>query len=164
MAAGDIFPTLRFREMMMDGTIAGLDWLSATIHLALMKASLTAHVDNSHLADLSYYGSITAQEATVDGAAGGYLLTTKSVTTSSSFCIMKCGPKTFSSTSVGGTAARWGVFYRNTGTPATSPVIAILDLGADRALTGAGNTTPLTVTFTASKVLKFSGTGTPTLS
>ena len=160
MASGDLWPTLRFREMMVDGTIGGLDWLSATIKLALMKASLTAYVDNSHLADLSYYGSITAEEALVDGAAGGNLLTARSVTTSLSFAIMKCGPVTFSSTSTGATA-RWGILYRDTGTAATSPIIAILDLGSARALTGASNSTPLTVTFSSSKVLKFSGTGTP---
>lgn len=163
MSAGDLWPTLRFREMLVDGTVAGLDWLSMTIKLALMKASLTAYVDNSHLADLSYYGSVTAEEATVDGVAGGKLLTTKSVTTSLSFAIMKAGAATFSSTSSGGTTARWAILYRDTGTPATSPIIAILDLGSDRALTGASNSTPLTVTFTNSKVLKFSGTGTPAL-
>ena len=131
MAAGDFFPTLRFREMLLDGTVGGLDWLSATIHLALMKASLTAYVDNSHLADLSYYGSVTAEEATVDGAAGGKLLTTKSVTLSSSFVILKAGASTFSSTSSGGTTARWAILFRNTGTPATSPIIGILDLGSE---------------------------------
>jgi hypothetical protein len=127
-----------------------------------MKASLTAYVDASHLADLSYYGSITAEECTVDAATGGKLLTTKSVTLSSSFVEMRAGAVTFSSTSTGSTA-RWAIIFRNTGTPATSPVIAIMDLGADRALTGASNSTPLTITFTGSTVFKFSGTGTPTL-
>jgi len=164
MSSGDLWPTLRYREMLMDGTVT-MDWDSLTIHLALMKASLTAHVDNSHLADLSFYGSITAQECLIDAAAGGKLLTSLSVTLSSSFVILKHGDaSTFvaSSTSTGDTA-RFAVLYHNTATPATSPIIAILDLGSARALTGASNSTPLTIYFTNNKVLKFSGTGTPAL-
>ena len=162
MSAGDVWPTQRFRELLMDGTVT-LDWDSATIHVILMKASLTAYVDNSHLADLGYYGSVTAEEATVDGAAGGKLVPSLSVTLSSSFVLLKGGPVTFSSTSSGGTTARWALLVRNTGTPATSPIIAILDLGAARALTGASNSTPLIWSPTSNKYIKFSGSGTPAL-
>jgi hypothetical protein len=162
MAAGDLWPTLRFREMLMDGTVT-LDWDSATIHLLLAKASLTAYVDNTHLADLGYLGSVTAEIVEVDGADTGKLIPSLSVTLSSSFVLLKGGAVTFSSTSSGGGTARFGLLVRMTGTENTSPIIAILDLGADRALTGASNSTPLTVSWTDNKVIKFSGTGTPAL-
>lgn len=161
MAAGDVWPTLRFRELLMDGSVT-LDWDSTTVHMVLMKASLTAYVDSSHLADLGYYGSVTAEEALCDGAAGGKLVPSLSVTLSDSFVLLKGGPVTFSSTSTGDTA-RFALLIKNTGTPATSPIIAILDLGSARALTGAGNSTPLTWTPTGNKYIKFSGSGTPSL-
>ena len=164
MSSGDLWPTLRYREMLMDGTVT-MDWNSQTIYLALMKASLTAHVDANHIADLSFYESISAECALIDGAGGGKALTSLSVTLSSSFVVLKHGDaSTFvaSSTSTGDTA-RFAVLYHNTGTSSTSPIIAILDLGSARALTGASNSTPLTIYFTNNKVLKFSGTGTPAL-
>jgi len=164
MAVGDFWPTLRYREMILDGTIAP-DLNSQTIHIALMKASLTAYVDNTHLADLSYYGSITAEEALIDGNAGGKALTSCSITLSTSFVVFKHGDaSTFvaSSTTTGDTA-RWAIVFHNTGTPATSPIIGILDLGSARALTGGANSTPLSIYFTNLKILKFSGTGTPAL-
>jgi len=160
MAAGDVWPTQRFREMMMDGTVS-FKW-SATIHMVLMKASLTAYVDNSHLADLSFYGSVTAEECQVDGATSAKLIPSLSVTLSDSFVLLKGGPVTFSSTSTGATA-RYALLIHNTGTPATSPVIAILDLGEARALTGASNSTPLIWSPTDNKFIKISGTGTPAL-
>ena len=162
MSAGDVWPTLRFREMLMDGTVT-LDWDSCTIHMVLMKASLTAYVDNSHLADLSFYGSVTAEECNVDGADSTRAVPSLSVTLSSSFVLLKGGPVTFSSTSSGGETARFALLIHNTGTPATSPVIAILDLGEARALTGASNSTPLIWSPTGNKYIKFSGSGTPGL-
>jgi hypothetical protein len=160
MAAGDLWPTLRFREMIMDGTVS-FKW-SATIHWVLAKASLTAYVDNSHLADLGFLGSVTAEVCEVDGGDQGGLIPSLSITLSSSFVLLKGGPVTFSSTAGGGTA-RFALLVHNTGTEATSPIIGILDLGSARALTGATNSTPLTISFTDNKILKFSGTGTPAL-
>ena len=161
MAAGDIWPTLRFRELLMDGSVT-LDWDSATVHVLLAGASLTAMVDNTPLADLGYVASASTAIVSVDGSVSGVLIPSLSVTLSSSFVLLKGGgPLTFSSTSSGGGTARFGLIARMTGNTATSPIIAILDLGSARALTGASNSTPLTVTFSGNKVLKFSGTGTP---
>lgn len=161
MAQGDFWPTLRFRELLMDGSVT-LDWDSATVHWVLAKDSLTAYVDNTHLADLGYLGSVTAEVAEVDGADTGKLIPSLSVTLSSSFVLLKGGSCYFSSTATGSTA-RWALLVRMTGTENTSPIIGILDLGSDRALTGAGDSTPLTISFTDNKIIKFSGSGTPAL-
>ena len=161
MAAGDLWPTLRFRELLMDGTVT-LDWDSATVHWVLTTASLTAYVDNTHLADLGYLGSVTAEVCECDADDTGKLIPSLSVTLSSSFVLLKGGPVTFSSTAGGGTA-RFALLCRMTGTENSSPIIGILDLGAARALTGASNSTPLIISFTDNKILKFSGTGTPAL-
>jgi len=127
-----------------------------------MKASLTAIVDNSHLADLLYYSSATAKEALGKFVAGGKIIASRTSTISSSFVVFKADPATFSSTTTGDTA-RYGLLVMDGASLSSSPVLAILDLGSARALTGAANSTPLTWTPASGKYLKFSGTGTPDL-
>ena len=96
----------------------------------------------------------------MDAADTGLIIGTKSVTLSGSAVVIKGGTVVASSTA-GGSTARFAVLTLDGANEASTLILGILDLGTARALTGAGNTTPLTISFTDNKILKFRGTGDP---
>lgn len=147
MATGDTKVTRSFLELDADGT-AAVDFNSDTVKLMLVKS---AHTPN-YTTDV-YASSLTTNQVTVGTAytAGGPTLGACSITVSTSFAIFKCATISIDTDAAGFSTARWGAIYKSTGDLATSPVIAWVDLGSDRANTAG----PLLIYWTSNKVVKW---------
>ena len=133
-AAGDVGAFLQYVRDQLDGATALVDWDTDTVKLALFGVTATVTtIDTSQ----RFYGSFTAHEVTGTGyAAGGVALTGRSVSVSGSYAIQMADPVTFTSNAAGFTGARWGLIFKDSGTPATSPLIHRLDLGTTRSNQG----------------------------
>lgn len=133
MAAGDVQIFLNTLLNEQNGA-APIDWDTDTIKLALFGVTATVTtVDTSQ----SYYGSFTAHEVTGTGyTATGVQLTGVSVSVSGSYVVLMANPVTFTANATGFSGARWGMIFKNSGTPATSPLKARLDLGTTRTNVG----------------------------
>lgn len=133
MAAGDTTIFLNALLNEQNGT-APIDWDTDTIKLALFGATATVTtIDTSQ----SFYGSFTAHEIIGTGySAGGVTLAGRSVSVSGSYVMLMGNPITFTSNAAGFTGARWGLIFKDTGVPATSPLKARLDLGTLRSNQG----------------------------
>lgn len=144
-AAGDCTKFLNALLNEQNGT-APIDWDTDTIKLALFGVTATVTtIDTSQ----SFYGSFTAHEVTGTGyTAGGVAIAARSVSVSGSYVVLMGNPITFTATAAGFTGARWGLIYKDTGTPATSALKARLDLGTTRSNQG------------GDFVVKWAGTGT----
>ena len=132
-ASGDTTKFLNALLNEQNGT-AAIDWDTDTIKLALFGVTTTVTtIDTSQ----SFYGSFTAHEVTGTGyTAGGFAIAARSVSVSGSYVILMGNPITFTSNAAGFTGARWGLIYKEGGTPATSPLKARLDLGTTRSNQG----------------------------
>lgn len=133
MAAGEIQIFLNTLLNEQNGT-AAIDWDTDTIRLALFGVTATVTtVDTSQ----SFYSSFTAHEVTGTGyTAKGVQLTGVSVSVSGSYVILMANPVTFTSNAAGFTGARWGMIFKDSGAPLTSPLKARLDLGTTRSNQG----------------------------
>lgn len=133
MAAGDVTKFLNALLNEQNGT-APIDWDTDTIKLALFGVTATVTtIDTSQ----SFYTSFTAYEVTGTGyTAGGVSLAGKSVSVSGSYVILMGSPVTFTANASGFTGARWGLLYKDSGAPTTSPLKARLDLGTTRSNQG----------------------------
>ena len=110
----------RFYEDLVD---ADIDWVADDINAALLTTSWTP----DRTAD--YYDELTNELAAGNGyTTGGELLTTKAVATAANVVYLEADDIawTFTATKV----FRYVVFYKDTGTPATSALIWYVDLGA----------------------------------
>ena len=132
-AAGDCTKFLNALLNEQNGTYP-IDWDTNTIKLALFGVTTTVTtIDTSQ----SFYGSFTAHEVTGTGyTAAGVQLTGVSVSVSGSYVILMANPVTFTANVAGFTGARWGLIHKDSGTPATSPLKARLDLGTTRSNQG----------------------------
>jgi hypothetical protein len=133
MAAGDVQLFLNTLLNEQNGT-SPIDWDTDTIRLALFGVTATVTtIDTSQ----SFYGSFTAHEVTGTGyTAKGVQLTGVSVSVSGSYVVLMASPVTFTANVAGFTGARWGMIFKDSGTPATSPLKARLDLGTTRSNQG----------------------------
>jgi hypothetical protein len=131
MAAGDINSFLQYVRDQLDGATALVDWDTDTIKLAFVGVTATVTtIDSSQ----RFFGSFTAHEVSGGAvAAGGVTLAGKSVSVSGSYAIQMANAITLTATTTGMTGARWGLIYKDTGTPGTSPLLHRLDLGTTRA-------------------------------
>lgn len=147
MATGDTKVTRTHLDYQADGT-AVVDFNTDTIKLMLLKSTYTPnYTGDTYMASLTTY-QITTGTAYVDG---GVTLASKSVTTSGSFAIFRSGTISIAQDASGFATARWGVIYKSTGSQATSPAIAVVDLGSDRANTAG----PLLIYWTSDKIIKW---------
>ena len=117
--------------------LSDVDWLADPITVALTSSAYTPDQD-AH----EFFSSVTNELATGNGyTAGGQLLTGKTVTidAATNQCRLKAGNPQWT-TAVGQTlTARKAVIYKNTGTPATSPLLAVVDFGADKSASDGGS-------------------------
>lgn len=134
MAAGDSNPFLQYVRDQLDGATSLVDWDLDTVKLALFGVTATVTtIDTSQ----RFYGSFTAHEVTGTGySAGGVQLTGVSVSVSGSYAIQMAAPVTFTANAAGFTGARWGLVFKDTGVPGTSPLIHRIDLGTTRSNQG----------------------------
>lgn len=115
-----------------------------TIKVALVTSSYTPDID----ADV-FWDDVSANEVSASGSytAGGATLSVSNSTDDTD------DEGVFDATDVSWTSAtitaRYAVIYKSTGTPATSPLIALIDFGSDQAST-AGT---FTITFAAEGII-----------
>jgi len=113
-----------FKQHIMDGTI---DLDTDDIQVMLLTNSHTQDIDNFEFID-----DVSANEVSGTGySAGGADLASEAVTVDDTDDegVFDATDLTWSTSTI---TARYAVIYKNTGTPATSPIIAILDFGSDK--------------------------------
>ena len=116
--------------VLTDGSV---DFVNDTIKAMLLTSSHTTDIDAQEFID-----DVSANEVSGPGyTAGGFTLGTKTKTVDDANDLVKydCADQTYTTATI---TARYIAFYKDSGTPGTSPILSIEDLGADKAST-AGN-------------------------
>lgn len=114
-----------FKRDTMDGTI---DLANDTIKIALVTSSYTPDID-AH----EDFADITNEVSGTGYTAGGETLTTTvSVDDTDNEGVFDANDVTWSASTI---TARGAVIYKDTGTPATSPLVCYIDFGADKTST-----------------------------
>lgn len=112
-------------------TNGDVDPLNDTIKGMLLTSSHTTNVATQEFID-----DVSANEASGTGySAGGFTLDSGSVDSSTTTTKYDYADETLSTATI---TARYIAWYKDTGTPSTSPILSIEDLGADKIAT-AGN-------------------------
>ena len=103
-------------------TNGSIDWDTDTIKIALVTSSYTPDVD-AH----DFYDDISANEVAASGSysAGGVTLTCQATQDNTNNRTI-CDASDWSVTTFTGTF-RYGIVYKSTGTPGTSPLICYVD-------------------------------------
>ena len=120
----------QFLPKLFGGTSSGdayqVDLLSDTLKVAILKDTYSPSLGDE------FYDDISGDEITDTGyTAGGPTIGTKTITyTSGSNSFVFNALDTYASADVDNNEARYGIIYKDTGTPATSPLIAIIDFGS----------------------------------
>lgn len=125
-------------------------WLNDTIKAALVTSAYVPDQD-AH----EFYSSVTGSLATANGyTAGGATLTGKTLTTDAATNQTRLDAADVSWTAAAGTTigpARYLVVYKDTGVAGTSPLLGLVDFGADVSATGA----PFSVAWDPTGVIVF---------
>lgn len=133
-----------FKKKTMQGLIA-LD--TDTIKIALCTASYTPDIDAN-----VFFSDLTNEVAAGGGyTAGGNAMTSKVVTQDNTNDLAYFDADDASWPSATFTA-RYAIIYKSTGTPSTSPLIAVIDLGGNKSPSG----DTLTIQWATAGVLKIS--------
>jgi hypothetical protein len=150
MATGDTKVYRTHLDKQNDGT-AVVDFNSDTVKMMLLKSSYTPDYTTGDYAGSFTANQVTAGTAYTDG--GVTLSAVPSMTVSGSFAIFKAGTISIAQDAGGFATARYGLLYKRAalGTLAESPVIALVDLGSDRANTAG----PLLIYWTGNKIIKW---------
>jgi hypothetical protein len=139
----------KFPENALGGNNSGdvpIDYLSDTIKCALVTSSYTPN-QSTH----EFWSDVSANDVSGTGyTAGGQALASKTVSASALVTTMDAADPSWASSTI---TARYAVFYKDTGTGSTSPLIAYADFG--------GNISSTNGTFTV--VLNASGLATITV-
>lgn len=109
-----------------------VDWAGDTIKLALLDATYTPDQD----AD-TYWSDVSSKQVSGTGyTAGGQTIANRASSYNASTNTVKLDGDdvTWSPVTV---TARWGVIYKDTGSGATSPLLAYVDLGGTQTIAGA---------------------------
>lgn len=113
-----------FKQKIMNGSI---DLDTDTIKVALVTSSYTPNQD-SH----DNFDDVTNEVSGTGYSAGGAALSNKAVTADNTDNegVFDADDVTWGSSTI---TARGAVIYKDTGTPSTSPLIAYIDFGSDKA-------------------------------
>lgn len=134
-----------FTAKLLNG--GGIDLDTDTIKCALLTSSYTPNQD-SH----DFFDDVSSAETSGTGySAGGATLGSKTVTqdNTNNRSVFDAADATWSSSTI---TARYAVIYKSTGTPATSPLIALFDFGSN--ISSSDST--FSVTFNADGILRLS--------
>lgn len=141
MAAGDITFYNNYKLATHDGDAGGalssfpVVFGTDTIKIRVLANTFTPDFLNStiqeHEDDIS-----GAEVATGTGYTGPITLGTETITETAGVVTYDALDVTIPQDATGFTDGRYIVFYKDSGTPATSPLICIGDLGADQSITG----------------------------
>ena len=113
-----------FRAELLNGNI---DLVNDTIKVMLLTNAYTPDVD-AH----TYISDVSANEVSGSGyTAGGATLANKSVTqdNTNDRGVFDADDVSWPNSTI---TARYAVLYKDTGTPSTSPILAIYDFGSDQ--------------------------------
>lgn len=126
------FPN-NYKLAAISGTIAPS---SDTIKAALLTSSHTSNLDTQ-----KFFGDVNANEASgTNYTAGGVTLGSKTLTEDDTNDRGVFDAADAAWTNVSFASARYLCIYKSTGNNATSPIMAILDLGSNQVMTGANFT------------------------
>ena len=139
MALGDITPFQKFIQTHADKDILSstpVDFNTDTIKVMLLDNTYSPDTTDSsateHVDDVSAKEVITGTTYT-----GPITLTTPTVTISGGVTTFDADDVSIGVDASGFTNARYIVLYKDSGVEATSPLVAVGDLGSDRDITGA---------------------------
>ena len=106
-----------------------IDFDTDTIKLAFLTAAHTTDKETQE-----HWSDVSANEIAAGGgySAGGIALTGKTVTRASEVTTIDAADVTLTQDGAGATNARHAVLYKDTGTPSTSQLIKIDDMGSDK--------------------------------
>jgi hypothetical protein len=112
------------KKNIIDGSV---NLLTDTIKVALTTASYTPNIDSD-----DFFNDVTNEVSGTGYTAGGATLASKSITqdNANDRAAFDAADVSWSNSTI--TNARWAVVYKSTGTAATSPLIAYIDLLANR--------------------------------
>ncbi len=113
-----------FKKLIMNG---GIDLDTDTIKVMLVTSSYSPNQDTHDFID-----DVSANEVSGTGyTAGGQALANKAVTADNTDNegVFDADDPSWTTATI---TARGAVFYKDTGTPSTSPVIAYMDFGSDK--------------------------------
>lgn len=130
-----------FKKHIMNG---GIDLDTDTIKVMLLDSNHSNDIDAQEFID-----DVSANEVEGTGyTAGGAALASKAVTQDDTDDegVFDAADLTWSNSTI---TARYAAIYKDTGTPATSPIVAIIDFGEDK-VSSAGN---FTITWAAEGIL-----------
>lgn len=116
-----------FKKLIMNG---GIDLDSDTIKVMLLTSSHTQDQDTYDFID-----DVSANQVSGTGyTAGGVALANKAVTADNTDNegVFDADDASWAASTI---TARYAAIYKDTGTPATSPIIAILDFGSNQTST-----------------------------
>lgn len=127
----------------MDGSI---DLDSDNIYVALTTSSYTPSQDNH-----TFFSDITNEVTGVGYTAGGVALANKSITqdNTNDLAYFDADDATWATSTI---TARYGVIYKNSGSAATSPLIAVIDFATDKSSDGS----TFTINWSVNGILKIS--------
>lgn len=120
-----------------------IDFDTDTIKVMLTTSSYTPNQDTH-----DYVDDITNEVSGTGYTAGGATLASKTNTISTNVNTLDAADVTWSSSTI---TARYGVIYKDTGTPSTSPLIAYIDFGEDMS----SSSSDFTISWNASGILTF---------
>jgi hypothetical protein len=152
MAAGDTTAYMKWVEGQVDQTVLSslpVDFDTDTIKVIVLANTFTP--DTTLATTQEHLDDISADEVTTGTAyTGAVTLATTTVTGAGAVVTFDADDVSIGADSGGGfTDARYVVFYKDSGAAATSPLIAVGDLGSDRANT----TGSIDLTWSASGIL-----------
>lgn len=130
---------------LVEGVSNGVwDWNTDTIKLSLHTSTYSPDVD-AH----DFYNDVNNEVSSANYTAGGNTLTSPTVTVDSATNEVRLDAADTSWTTVTFTT-RYGVVYKSTGTASTSPLIALIDFGADQTVSSAN----FSIVFSSTGVIK----------
>jgi hypothetical protein len=109
---------------------AGINFTSDTIKCALVTSAYTPS-STAH----EFWSNVSTHEVTGTGyTAGGVTLTGKAVIDNNdNIVVIDCNDPTWATATISG--IRYAVFYKDTGTASTSPLISYIDFVTDQSVT-----------------------------
>lgn len=133
-----------YKKSLGDATI---DLVNDTVKMALLDETHTPNYDTH-----DNFDDVSTEEISSAGyTSGGTALSTKAVTQDNTGDkgVFDCDDLSWTGLTA---TVRYAVVYKDSGTPSTSPLICLVDLGADTALSGSN----LNININASGLINFS--------
>jgi len=142
MAAGDITFYNKFMQATIDGdantalSSMPVDFDADTINVGILTSTHTPDTGDATVQE--HWDDVSTNEVATGStySAGGPTLANDDVTLSSGTVTYDADDLAVLQDATGFTNGRYAILYKDSGTPATSPLIASLDLGADQDITG----------------------------